>query len=159
VNDRFGFLGKLDECLINDKGENVPVDFKTASSDPRPKETLSAYQAQIDDYNYIIRESGKKIAGYGYLVYIYPDEAAELHNGFPMIVHIVKLSGNPENTIGRIKQAMAVLESPMPGSSENCPFCKWFVALKEELGEGGKLVAQAKPVLTRPVQQDMFDLG
>lgn len=133
INDRYGFWGKLDECLVNEKDEHIPVDFKTASSDPRGKETLSAYQSQIDDYNFLLRESGKKISGFGYLVYVFPDEAHELHNGFPMIIHIVKLVGNPDNTMKRIQNAVPVLEAPMPQASANCPFCNWFQVMKSQL--------------------------
>src|SRR3989344_5849199 len=50
INDRYGFYGKLDECVVNENGELVPVDFKTSSSDPREKEILPAYQNQIEDY-------------------------------------------------------------------------------------------------------------
>src|SRR3989304_8296225 len=38
IDVRYGFWGKLDECLITEKNQLVPVDFKTASSDPREKE-------------------------------------------------------------------------------------------------------------------------
>src|SRR3989338_5607267 len=61
VNEKYGFLGKLDECLINDKGEYIPIDFKTASSDPRDRETLAAYQSQIDDYIFLMEKEGKKV--------------------------------------------------------------------------------------------------
>lgn len=155
INEKYGFLGKLDECLINDEGAYVPVDFKTASSDPRQKETLAAYQSQIDDYNFIIRDSGKKIAGYGYLVYVYPDESKELHKGFPMIIHVVKLEGNPENTLARINDAIEVLNGLLPASSENCPFCKWYIAMKSELGENG-IPQKSTTSFVTPVQQEIF---
>jgi hypothetical protein len=133
VNDKYGFWGKLDECLINEKGEFIPVDFKTASSDPREKEILEAYKAQIDDYVYILLENGKKVAGYGYLVYFFPDHSEELHKGFPMIIHIEKLKGDQEKTKARIKNAVTVLEKEIPKPSEDCPFCTWYDKVKEEL--------------------------
>lgn len=143
VNDKFGFIGKLDECLVNDKGELIPVDFKTSSSDPREKETLSAYKAQIDAYNYIMQENGKKIAGYGYLVYVYPDECPQPHIGFPMIVHVTKLDGDPSRTVNRIEKAISVLEKPMPESSDACNFCSWYKVLKTELDHN--LIAKGNP--------------
>lgn len=60
INDKFGFYGKLDECLVDDEGKHSPVDFKTSSSDPREKETLDAYKSQIDDYVFLISENEKK---------------------------------------------------------------------------------------------------
>lgn len=139
LNDTYGFWGKLDECLVNENGEHIPVDFKTSSSDPRDKETLTAYLAQIDDYIFILKENGKKIAGFGYLVYVYPDYGKELHNGFPMIIHVVKLDGNPENTSKRISKAIPVLEGKLPQPSKDCNFCSWLVKVKQELTEEVKL--------------------
>lgn len=133
VNDKYGFLGKLDECLVNDKGEHIPVDFKTASSDPREKEILAAYQAQIDDYIYVMIKNGKKVAGFGYLIFVFPDMGSQLHNGFPMVIHVVKLDGDPDRTVKRLEAAMAVLDKDIPKPNESCNFCNWYNILKQEL--------------------------
>ncbi len=131
VNDKYGFWGRLDECLENEKGELTPIDFKTASSDPREKEVLEAYQAQIDDYVFLIQENKKKVTGVGFLLYFFPDLSEELHDGFPMIMHTQKLKGNPKNTAKRIEKAIAVLEKDMPGSSSTCPFCLYRSQVNE----------------------------
>lgn len=132
INDKFGFYGKLDECLVDDEGKHSPVDFKTSSSDPREKETLDAYKSQIDDYVFLISENGKKVTGEGYLIYFYPDLSVELHDGFPMIVHIQKLVGNPDNTKKRIENAIKVLEDGVPSSNPECVFCKYIDLRKVE---------------------------
>jgi hypothetical protein len=126
INEKYGFWGKLDECLVTETGEYIPVDFKTASSDPRGRETLSAYQSQIDDYVYVLKNTGKKTAGFGFLVYFFPDMGELLHDGFPMIIHITKLNGDPQRTEKRIEKAIGVLEGKMPNSSLECPFCRWY---------------------------------
>jgi len=125
INDKFGFLGKLDECLVNEKGELIPVDFKTASSDPREKELLQAYENQIDDYVFVIKRNNLKVTGYGYLIFVYPDYGKELHNGFPMIIHVVKVKGDPKKTEERIENAIRVLKGKMPKAAEDCKFCNY----------------------------------
>lgn len=125
INDKYGFYGKLDECLENEMQELTPVDFKTSSSDPREKETLSAYKSQIDDYVFLLSENGKKVTGNGFLIYFFPDLGVELHDGFPMIIHTQKLKGDPGKTKSRIKNAIKILESDMPKSSPECPFCEY----------------------------------
>lgn len=127
INDKFGFYGKLDECLVNESGELTPIDFKTSSSDPREKEILAAYQSQIDDYTFLMKENGNKITGFGFLVYFFPDLGKDLHNGFPMIVHLQKLKGDPEKTKKRIENAIKVLESDIPKSKEDCVFCNYRI--------------------------------
>ncbi|MBI2617021.1 hypothetical protein HYW55_02745 [Candidatus Gottesmanbacteria bacterium] len=130
LNDSYGFLGKLDECIVTESGEYIPVDFKTSSSDPRNRETLSAYQSQIDDYLFVMQQNGRSIGNFGYLIYIYPEDGVDLHNQFPMVIHVAKLSGDPQKTSKRIKDAIEVLEHPMPSSSPSCPFCNWYDSMK-----------------------------
>lgn len=130
INDKYGFYGKLDECLVDEDGKLSPVDFKTSSSDPREKEILAAYQAQIDDYVFLQKENGKEVTGEGYLIYFYPDLGEELHDGFPMIVHIQKLIGDPSKTTKKIENAIKVLEDEMPAANTECVFCKYIEARK-----------------------------
>ncbi len=82
-----------------------------------------------------MEKSGKKIAGFGYLIYFFPDEGKLLHNGFPMIIHITKLEGNPANTTKRIINAKLILEKSIPTPSKECPFCNWYKTIKLELDE------------------------
>lgn len=131
---KYTFEGKLDDCLITDDGKYSPIDFKTASSDPREKsETLPAYRNQMDSYAFLLEENGKKTSGESHLVYVYPDAGKELHNGFPMIVHIVTLKTKPERVKDRISRAIDVLEGDIPDSSPDCPFCQWYGKVGEEL--------------------------
>lgn len=135
INEKYGFWGKLDECLVDKEGRLTPVDFKTSSSDPRDKETLSAYRTQIDDYVFLISENGKKVTGEGFLIYFFPDMSEELHDGFPMIVHLQKLEGNPQNTRNRIENAIKVLSDGIPDSNPECVFCKYIDLVKSAKGD------------------------
>lgn len=126
----YGFWGKLDECIIHDR-KYIPVDFKTASSDPREKEIIEAYQHQIDAYVYLMESNGRATAGYGYLIFFYPDLSDKVHNGFPMVTHIKKIRAHPEEVPGRIKRAIEILEDKIPQSKEDCPFCLWFDKVKD----------------------------
>lgn len=130
-NDDFGFYGKLDECLIDESGNHIPVDFKTASSDPREKETLSAYQNQIDEYLFLMEENGKKVANFGYLIYFFPEMTIELTNGFPMVVYIVKIERKVRDVKKRIEAAIKILQGPIPKSSPECVYCNWFEKVKK----------------------------
>jgi len=133
IDTDFGFWGKLDECLVTDNKEYVPVDFKTSSSDPRGRETLSAYQSQVDDYIFLLERSGKKTPRYGYLIYFFPDDGKSLHDGFPMIIHVSKLSGDPQRTRSRIQKAIEALKAPLPAPSPNCPFCTWYTNVQTQI--------------------------
>ena len=124
-NDRYGFYGKLDECLV-DNDKYIPVDFKTASSDPREKTILDAYQHQIDEYVYLMEKNHRPTSGFGYLIFFYPDLSDEVHNGFPMVMHIMKVTAHPEKVSSRIEKAIKILENSIPDPHQDCSFCGWF---------------------------------
>lgn len=130
IDSSYGFLGKLDECLIHD-GKYIPIDFKTSSSDPREKDILSAYQNQIDTYAFLLQQNKKEPAGYGFLIFFYPDLATEIKSGFPMINHIVRVDAHPEHVHDRIQRAVEVLQGKMPDPNPDCQFCSWFEKVKE----------------------------
>ncbi|MCD6471473.1 PD-(D/E)XK nuclease family protein [bacterium] len=140
-NDDYGFWGKLDECLVNTKGEYTPVDFKTSSSDPREKETLAAYQNQMDAYAWLLEENNKKTSGFGYLIYFYPDYTKKLDQGVKMIIYVKKIKTNPLAARSRFLQALKILKGPIPKPAENCPFCSWYDKVSNELNNknNGKL--------------------
>lgn len=133
INEKYGFWGKLDECIINGKNQHIPVDFKTSSSDPRGKPAFPSYQNQLDEFAFLFEVNNKKTAGIGYLIYFYPEESDGLHNGFPMVVHIEKLKTNPDSVMPRLEKAIEILENDIPQASQDCPFCSWYDALNKVL--------------------------
>ena len=133
IDAKYGFWGKLDECLIDNRNRLVPIDFKTSSTDPRDKDILAAYQEQIDAYIFLLNQNKQAVADFGYLIYVYPDMSKYLHEGFPMIIHFVKLKGNPAQTAKRIAKATEVLEGEIPKPSKDCDFCAWYDKISEEL--------------------------
>ena len=133
INEKYGFYGRLDECLVSEEGEYIPVDFKTASSDPREKEIFPSYQNQMDEFTFLLEKNNKKTAGFAYLIYFYPAESKELHNGFPMIVHIQEVRTHPEKVEGRLREAIEILEKDIPLPAKTCSFCKWYEQLNKVL--------------------------
>lgn len=131
IDQKYGFWGKLDECLVDNLGNLVPVDFKTASSDPREKEILDAYKSQIDAYIFLLKQNKQKAATYGFLIFVFPDHSKKLHEGFPMIVHIEKVTGNPAKTATKIAKAIEILEGKIPKAAKDCPFCLYRSSVNE----------------------------
>lgn len=126
----YGFYGKLDECLIDEDGNHIPIDFKTSSSDPRKKDILSSYQNQIDEYLFLLEKNGLRVANFGYLIYFFPEMTVELSNGFPVMIHVVKIQRKSKDIKKRIERAINVLKRKIPDSSDECVFCQWFNKVK-----------------------------
>lgn len=135
MGEKYGFWGKLDECFIDSNKKYIPVDFKTSSSDPAGREIYPAYQNQLDEYSLLLEVNNKKTAGFGFIIYFYPEESDNLHNGFPMTIHIQALKTDPRAAEARIRKAINVLEGPLPPPSLTCPFCLWRDAVNKTLSD------------------------
>ncbi|MEW6408292.1 MAG: PD-(D/E)XK nuclease family protein [Patescibacteria group bacterium] len=129
----YGYMGRLDECLVQNENKFTPVDHKTSSSDPREKDVLEAYQNQLDSYAFLLEANKKKSSGIGHLIYFYPEDHTELHNGFRMLVYVQTLKTNPNSAYKKFLEAVKVLEKPLPKPSEACPFCKWYDQVGKEV--------------------------
>ncbi len=132
ISDKYGFKGKLDECLARDDRTYTPVDHKTSSSDPRiEREMFPAYQAQLDSYAFLLERNRKPSSGIGHLIYYYPDDGDRLHEGLKLAVVVKTLNTDPLAAMGRIERGIGVLEKDMPLPSSSCPFCSWRRSLDE----------------------------
>lgn len=131
INQKYGYMGKLDECVIRDDGKYIPVDHKTSSSDPNGRELIPAYQFQLDSYAYLLRENRKPPAESGHLVYFYPGDGDKLHEKFPMEVTVKTLATNPDRVRPTIDQAIKVLDGPLPTLAADCPFCAYVETVKK----------------------------
>lgn len=132
VDDRYGFLGKLDELLLEPNRRATPIDHKTSSSDPREKATLPAYQFQLDAYAYLLERNGLRTSGRGHLIYFFPNHGERLHEGFPMVIHVATLPTDPRRVEPAIQAAIATLEGAAPAAGADCPFCRWFEVVNQE---------------------------
>lgn len=132
-NKKYGFMGRLDECLVRSDGRFTPVDHKTTSTDPREKEIIEAYQNQLDSYAFLLEANKKKTSGFGHLIYFYPEHNDELHRGFKMLIFIKTLKTNPKAAFKKFLEAVKILEKPIPKPSKDCPFCLWYDRIAKEI--------------------------
>lgn len=130
-NEKYGLTGRLDDCLVRRDGTYTPIDHKTASSDPREKDILEAYQHQLNFYAFLLEKNNKSTSGFGHLIYYYPEHGEELHKGVPIHVHVQTLKTNPKQAEREFLKAVEILETGMPKSSRDCPFCSWYEQVRQ----------------------------
>lgn len=130
-NDKYGLLGKLDECLVTNKNKYTPVDHKTASSDPNAKPMIPAYQNQMDTYALLLEKNKRPTTGIGHLIYFFPSEGKKLHTGFPMEITIKTLKTNTKSALTEFLKAIKIIEGKMPRPDKECPFCNWHKEMKK----------------------------
>ncbi|MBI4089968.1 MAG: hypothetical protein HY421_01050 [Candidatus Kerfeldbacteria bacterium] len=131
IDDRYGYYGKLDECLVSDNHTYTPVDHKTASSDPNARELIPAYQFQLDSYAFLLEQNGRPTTGIGHLIYFFPGHGDRLHHGFPMEISVKTLKTNPDKVVPELKKAVTILVSPLPKPTPDCNFCTYVEQVKK----------------------------
>lgn len=117
-------IGALDDCLESEDGLFSPLDYKTRGSVPGPVEDSDKYYGlQLSTYSFLLRESGRKITGKGYLIYYYPVEVKP-DNSVIFKVKPVELNSNPNRACDAIKQAVDVLKKDVPpDAKDGCEWC------------------------------------
>ena len=130
-NEKYGLIGKLDDCLVREDGTYTPVDHKTTSSDPREKDILEAYQHQLNFYALLLEKNKKPTSGFGHLIYYFPEHSDKLDEGMPLQIHIQTLKTDPGQAFKEFLKAIDILEKEMPKSANDCSFCSWHEQLKE----------------------------
>jgi len=125
IDDRYGFFGKLDECLVTTDGKYTPVDHKTSSSDPNGRELIPAYQFQLNAYAFLLERNARPTTGIGHLIYFYPSAGDRLHEGFPMSITVKTLRTDAAAVMPEIRKAITLIEGSMPSPSLECVFCQY----------------------------------
>ncbi len=122
--------GALDDLMVNPKTQlYMPFDYKTRGYDLK-EDSSSYYQNQLNCYSLMLQENGLKQAGFGYLCYYIPKDVAE-GGQVRFEVIIKKMDLNPEVARQVFKDALALMQGPMPQAHSSCVYCVWgkdFVA-------------------------------
>ncbi|MBI2639947.1 MAG: PD-(D/E)XK nuclease family protein [Candidatus Sungbacteria bacterium] len=114
--------GAIDDLLINEKGEFVPIDFKTRGY-PLKEDTAAHYQTQLDLYALLFEKNGYPVAGYGYLLFFWPKEYAQSSADF--VTELVKLKLSPQNGLGILEEVVRIVRDGEPKAHSECEFCRF----------------------------------
>ena len=117
------FRGAVDNILVKN-GKLVVLDYKTRGF-PLKDDTASHYQNQLDIYNFLLRKNGFKTLNYAYLLFYHPSNV-ELNGNVVFNTDLVKMKINVLNAEKIFNDALKVLNSDIPKSSEECGFCTWI---------------------------------
>ena len=116
-------FGALDDCLENN-GKFVPLDYKTRGSAPRDGDSEKYYTNQLDCYALMLEGNGYPVGKFGYLVYYYPEHVEE--NGTVIFnVKPIKMVIDPNRARQTLKNAMKLLNGPIPPHHSECEYCIW----------------------------------
>ena len=119
--------GAVDDVLVSGK-KLIVLDYKTRGFALK-ETTHEMYAHKMNVYNYLFRKNGYETEDFYYLLFYHP---IEMKNTGEVIFQsdLLKLPVDIKAAEKLIKDAIHVLQSPMPNSSEDCAFCVWFSTQK-----------------------------
>jgi len=110
-------MGAIDN-LLTKKGKLVILDYKTRGY-PLKEDTHEHYQAQMDIYNFLLRQNGYDTEDYTYLLFYYPKEVTETGEVI-FDKKLIKMNTDAKRGGKYFEDAIKLL-------SEDCPkkTCEW----------------------------------
>lgn len=126
IRKGYCLLGKLDDCLVTERGTYVPLDHKTRASvadDVHP-----AYQLQMELYCILLEGNGMKTEDAAYLLYYYPLNVSPEEGAGSIVfgMDIKKVDVDIGHATTFLEEAIACLEqNKLPEASKECEYCRW----------------------------------
>jgi len=113
--------GVVDNILTKGK-KLIVLDYKTRGYELK-EDTHEHYRNQLDFYNFLLRKNNREIEDFSYLLFYFPDKVVE--KVFLFHTRLVKLEVNVKHAEQLWKDALKLLDGPMPESSDECGYCKY----------------------------------
>jgi len=117
-------VGALDDCLVNEEGFYIPVDFKTRGYDLK-EDSTTFYQNQMDCYSLLFEANELPQLSFVYLIYYIPKDVTD-GGAVRFNIEVKQVKTDPSAALRTFHQAVAILQNgTKPKSGADCGFCKW----------------------------------
>jgi CRISPR/Cas system-associated exonuclease Cas4 (RecB family) len=117
--------GGVDDLLESRNGNIIVMDYKTRGYPPKEENGAPEYyERQVNLYNLILRENGHRTEDFGLILYYYPDRILDSGD---VVFHreLREIPVDINRARETVREAVDVLEGPMPEHSDDCDFCEW----------------------------------
>lgn len=118
--------GAIDDLLISPDGKFVPFDFKTRGY-PTKEDTHEHYRSQLDLYALLFQRNGFEPAGYGYLLFFWPETYGLGMANFK--TNLVKMDVSPSRALSILEKVRGIIVGEKPLRHEACEYCLYREAL------------------------------
>lgn len=130
--DRYVLSGKIDELLVNRKGEFVIADYKSSGDEPKP-EKLDYYLLQLHGYALMFKKNGYKVADKAYLLNYYPKTKTSPSKSVELAFKSIEAKLDLEKFEKTLREMVKFLEKKYPGAGDECKTCVYFKKRKQHI--------------------------
>src|SRR3989344_5034759 len=114
--------GAIDDLLIAPDGKFVPFYFKTRGY-PTKEDTHEHYRTQLDLYSMLFERNGCTIAGYGYLLFFWPQSYEMGMTHFK--TQLIKMDVSPSRGMATLKKVHDIVIGEKPERHSTCEYCMY----------------------------------
>lgn len=114
--------GAIDECFV-DGDIYMPADYKTRGFGLK-EDSTKYFQNQLNCYTFLLKKNGHKVNNKGYLIYYILENVKE-EGICKFKVDVIEMRTYPDDAYNAFKEAVEVLEKPIPDFNPDCRFCNW----------------------------------
>ena len=112
--------GAIDDLVVAPDGRFVPFDFKTRGY-PVKADTHEHYRTQLDLYGLLFERNGMESAGYGYLLFFWP-QAYEMGQA-SFKTELIKMDVSPSRGLSMLERVRKIATGEKPPISASCDYC------------------------------------
>ena len=112
--------GAIDDLVVAPDGAFVPFDFKTRGY-PLKEDTHEHYRTQLDLYAMLFERNGHTIAGYGYLLFFWPQAYEMGMANFK--TELIKMDVSPSRGMSVLKKVHDIVTNLKPEAASRCEYC------------------------------------
>lgn len=112
--------GAIDDLMVSPEGKFIPFDFKTRGY-PTKEDTHEHYRHQLDLYALLFQKNGYEPAGYGYLLFFWPDSYGLGMANFK--TNLIKMDVSPSRAMSILERVKKIITGEKPTRHEACEYC------------------------------------
>jgi hypothetical protein len=120
----FLVFGAIDDIWVNPQSELIVVDYKATGANEY--KIYDSYKRQMEVYQWLFLQNGYKVAKFGYFLFAKVNKNAGFFEGkLSFDLYLEPQEGNTTWVEGELINAKKTLDSPIPESSAECPYCQF----------------------------------
>jgi hypothetical protein len=120
----FLVFGAVDDVWVNPAGELIVVDYKATGANEY--KIYDSYKRQMEVYQWLLLHNEYKVSKTGYFLFAKVNKTNGFAEGkLSFDLSLEPLEGDSSWVEGAIMNAKKTLDSPIPGSAPECPYCQF----------------------------------
>jgi RecB family exonuclease len=132
INEQEGYVlqGKIDDVMVATDGKLIPTDYKSSGNAPGV-DKQKYYRDQLAAYGLMFKKHGYEVSDQAYLLHYFVKDKDDGSVEVKFDSHIDPVAINYDAIETKLKDMVKFLNSPYPGSNDECLNCAYYVGRAE----------------------------